>query len=176
MAEDKLGRAASDVEDQRAFKTISDQRQTAFRSQARFFFRRDDVELDPRFAFGPRHQFVGVVGAPASFRGDGFDVGDTVAAQAARADLERIQGAVERSFRDRSGAFQPFAQAHARGVGIDDAQRRLVALRHCDQQAAGMGSDVDGAEHGRGGVRLPPAAIRMALSWAPPPPGHLGLR
>src|SRR4029453_1754025 len=94
-------------------------------------------------------------------------------------------GAVECGACDRTGALQAFAEPDIGGEGIDHAWNEHLAparivLGDRDQETAGGGADIDGAEH-RGAVRLhapasktvTPAAIRMAFRTGPRRPRHV---
>ena len=163
---DQFGRAAADIEQDRAPPLGVEQRRAADHGKRRFGLAVDHLEPDAGLGSDAVAKAVGIGGGAAGLGRDqpqavGLAVADLVAA-----DAERRDGAVDRRLADGTGRGNTFAEPDDPRERIDHA--KTVASRTGDQKPAIIGAKVERGIDA-GSARVPPQPTLTGLRAASRP-------
>ncbi len=152
---DEFGRAAADIEHQRAVVIVPQKRRAADRGQPRFLLGGDDVELDAGRLAHTRQQHIGIGRPAAGLGGDGPEPHAGMAADALGTDDEGIHGPRDCGLGQKARLRHALAQPHGTGEGFDHPEAPTTG-RDRDQQTAIVGPQIDRRQHR---LTVPPPAL-----------------
>src|SRR6185437_4365026 len=137
----QLGRAAADIEQDRATARGVEQRRAADHRKRRLGLAVDHFELDTGFGLNAIPEAIGVRGRAAGLGRDQAKAAGLPGLDLVAADRERSNGALDRRFADAAGGGDALAQPDDPGEGIDHA--KAVAGGTGDQEPAIIGAEVE---------------------------------
>ena len=125
---------------------------------------RHHLDVEVRLPAHAAQELRRIVRQPAGFRGDEPGPLDAVAPYLGCADLQRVQGALDRLLRQAAGGGNAFAQANDAREGVNDAE--ALRRRACHQKAAVVSAEIERCVGACGAARpFPVAALRLRERW-----------
>jgi hypothetical protein len=162
-----LGRAASDVDQQPVGDLGLEQVFAAGERQPRLLGRPDDLEAEAGAGLHQAEEILAVAGAAAGLRGDMACARNARTLDLGGADIQRLQGAVDRVAAQRPAQRHALAQPDWPGIGVDHVEAHDRRPGH--QEPAVVGAEIDGGERVRETTAVPASLLPLFRREVP---GH----